>query len=181
MSPGASGSVGVIIIMGVSGAGKSTIGRLLGGTINWPFRDADDYHSPANKDKMHRGIALSDEDRRPWLEAMAQDISTTVKNGSRMVLACSALKHQYRQLLEEGLSTKEKERVKVVYLRADFAAIAERLNSRSDHFMNKNLLASQFETLEEPGEALIIDATLAPEKIVATIVGSLDLSQPESP
>jgi gluconokinase len=135
----------VIIVMGVSGAGKTTIGNLLAAELGWQFRDADDYHSQANKAKMHQGVALTDEDRRPWLEDLSQNIAAWVASGDKTVLACSALKESYRTILRG-----DKKEIAVVYLRADFEAIAARLATRTDHFMNQDLLQSQFATMEEP-------------------------------
>jgi gluconokinase len=170
-------SPSVIIVMGVSGAGKTTIGKLLAAALGWQFKDADDFHSHANKTKMHAGIALTDEDRLPWLQSMADNIDKWCAAGDKTVLACSALKASYRGTLSAG-----KKEVALVYLRADFETIARRLAKRTDHFMNKDLLRSQFATLEEPdpaadehNEALVIDGADAPAIIVETVRRSFGL------
>jgi gluconokinase len=166
----------VIIVMGVSGSGKTTVGKMLADEIGWQFKDADDFHSQANKEKMHQGIALTDEDRLPWLESLGQNCADWMQHGVKTVLACSALKISYRSILTRG-----SEQVAVVYLRADYQAIAARLEARSDHFMNKDLLQSQFTVLEEPrqqteaGETLIVDGTNTPDQIVEFIREQLDL------
>lgn len=166
----------VIIVMGVSGSGKTTVGKMLATKIGWQFKDADDFHSPANKDKMHKGIALTDEDRRPWLENLGQNTAEWLKSGHKTVLACSALKKSYRSVL-----TGNSKKVAVLYLRADYQAIAARLEARSGHFMNKDLLRSQFEALEEPdeqgeaGDTLIVDGTKTAEQIVETACKKFDL------
>jgi len=186
-APQKSNKIAVIIIMGVSGSGKTTIGKLLAQSLNWQFEDADDFHSQANKAKMHSGIPLTDEDRKPWLEGLADHINDWVKQNKPTVLACSALKESYRELL-----TGNKNEVAVVYLRADYDAIAKRLQSRTNHFMNKGLLESQFATLEEPApdkiapgtskavtatadSALTMDATEQPDNIVATVKSAFGL------
>ena len=154
--------------MGVSGTGKSTVGKLLGDRTGWAFYDADDFHSSANIDKMNRGIPLTDRDRLPWLEDLQQLIQTTLANNQTAILACSALKSNYRQILRHNSSE-----VVFIYLQGDFQCIQSRIQSRSEHFMNSNLLKSQFDTLEEPENAIIIDVSLAPEAIVEEILQAI--------
>jgi len=154
----------VVIVMGVTGAGKTTVGRELGAALGWEFHDGDDLHSEANKRKMHRGIALTDADRAPWLRAIRELIRAMLSEGRDGVVACSALKQSYRDeiVVDRGA-------VKLVYLKATPEQIAERLRSRTGHFMNPDLLQSQFETLEEPHDAIVVDASAAPEAIVNEI------------
>ena len=153
----------IILLMGVSGVGKTTVGQALAKDLGCRFADADDYHPAANIAKMHAGIALTDEDRAPWLEALHQAIVAWLAAGENVVLACSALKAAYRQQL---LVSPE---VKLVYLRGSMELITARLASRSGHYMNPHLLRSQFDTLEEPANALIIPADLTPAQIVDKI------------
>jgi gluconokinase len=150
--------------MGVTGAGKTTVGRALATSLGWEFHDGDDLHSEANKRKMHRGIALDDADRAPWLSALRKLIEAMLSEGRNGVVACSALKKSYRDelVVDQNL-------VKVVYLRVSEQIIAERLRNRSGHFMNPNLLGSQFDTLEEPSDAIVVDASIAPESVVNAI------------
>jgi len=150
----------VIVFTGVSGAGKTTVGKLMAETLGWPFYDADDYHPPANIAKMSAGIALIDEDRVAWLESLRNLIRSVSARGENAILACSALKHAYRELLRSAGD------VRFVHLHADEALIRERLTTRQGHFMNPTLINSQFETLEEPHSAITIDAALSPAEIV---------------
>lgn len=154
----------VIILFGVTGAGKTTIGQLLAKELGWKFYDADAFHSPDNVEKMRQGISLSDEDRRPWLEYLRKAISEWVRRGENVVLACSALKESYRQYLKVGYA------VRFVFLKGDPALIAARLKKRPDHFMNPILLDRQFDTLEEPaGDAVVVDVDKHPDEIVEAI------------
>lgn len=154
----------VVIVMGVTGAGKTTVGRALSSALEWEFHDGDDLHSEANKRKMHRGVALTDADRAPWLRAIRELITDMVSNGRNGVVACSALKQSYRDEIVVDPTL-----VKVVYLKASPEQIAERLRNRVGHFMNPDLLQSQFDTLEEPRDAIVVDASMAPEAIVEEI------------
>lgn len=156
--------------MGVSGSGKSTVGRLLADVLEWEFSDADSFHSPANIIKMRQGMPLTDDDRSPWLEALRRAIGIWLQEHKNVVLACSALKQSYRQMLELDRS-----HVKVVYLKGSFTMIADRLAHRQQHFMNLDLLKSQFEALEEPTEGLGVDIDQSPEAIVQQIKSRLSL------
>lgn len=144
----------VIILMGVSGSGKTTVGRALAQQLQWRFAEGDDFHSAANIAKMHAGIPLTDQDRAPWLQSLREAITAWLAAGENVVLACSALKASYRQILQASGE------VRFVYLRGSFDLIAKRLASRKGHFINPDLLKSQFDTLEEPKNALAIDAAL---------------------
>ena len=163
----------VMVVMGVSGSGKSTIGALLARRLHWEFEDADWLHPPSNVDKMHNGIPLTDEDRQPWLEAVAVWIDQTRCSGRHAVVACSALKRRYRNILIGGRAD-----VRLVYLKGDETLIARRIATRHEHFMPLNLLHSQFEALEEPGsdEAAII-ASIEPEprEIATRILSALNM------
>jgi gluconokinase len=157
--------------MGVAGSGKTTIGQLLVKELNWPFYDGDDFHPPANVDKMSRGVALTDDDRAAWLAALRHLIERLLGERQSAVLACSALKQSYRQELKR----RDDEEVHFVYLKGDADLIRQRLERRSGHFMKANLLASQFETLEEPKDVLIVDTSLSPQAIVKCIKNSFSL------
>lgn len=160
----------VVILFGVTGAGKTVVGRLLAGELGWTFYDADDFHSAASVEKMRGGIPLDDVDRGPWLEKLRATIAACLSNGEHAVVACSALKATYRDYL------KVDDRVKLVHLQGDFELIAERLRARRDHYMNPALLQSQFDALEPPhGDALVVDVHGTPAEIVRTIRGSLGL------
>ena len=154
----------IVIVMGVTGAGKTTIGRMLATALGWEFHDGDDLHSEASKLKMHRGIALDDADRAPWLSAIRKLILAMLSEGRDGVIACSALKQSYRDeiVVDPNL-------VKVVYLKGSKEVIAERLRNRGGHFMNPDLLQSQFDTLEEPRDAIVVDISVAPQAIVNAI------------
>jgi gluconokinase len=153
----------VIVLMGVAGSGKTTIGRGLAGALGWRFYDADDYHPHANVEKMSRGVPLNDDDRRPWLQVLHDLIAASLARDEHAVLACSALKESYRAYLLFD------ERVQLVYLKGDHELIAARLQQRSDHFMKPQMLDSQFATLEEPAQGLHIDVSLSPEEIIQLI------------
>jgi gluconokinase len=153
----------IILLMGVAGCGKTTVGKLLSERLDWQFIDGDDFHSPDNVDKMTRGIPLNDADRRPWLEKLRALIEENLRSGRSAILACSALKQSYRDVLLVD------ERVRLVYLKGSYELIVVRLRDRAGHYMNPALLRSQFETLEEPHEALTVDVELLPEEIAQTI------------
>jgi gluconokinase len=159
----------VIVVMGVTGSGKTTIGSLLAARLGWHFADADEFHSAANKEKMHKGIPLSDADRLPWLAAMHDQIAKWVALKQNVVLACSALKQSYRQLLWTGPE------VQFVYLQGSYELIAERLRARKGHFADEHILAGQFADLEEPSYALTVDIGASPEEIVDEICRRLGL------
>ncbi|HZP46364.1 MAG TPA: gluconokinase [Candidatus Binataceae bacterium] len=154
----------VILLMGVAGSGKTTIGKMLAARLGWPFHDADDLHSEANRAKMHRGIPLTDDDRRPWLEAVRRLIAQHVAPEHNAVIACSALKQAYRALLVTDPA------VKLVYLKGSYETIAGRLSRRRGHFFNAALLDSQFAALEEPRHAIVEDIDRDPAAIVADII-----------
>ena len=160
----------VVIIFGVSGSGKTTIGQLLAQELGWRFYEADDLHSPANVEKMRRGVPLTDQDRWPWLESLRELIKRCVATGEDAVLACSALKEEYRRYLQVNAE------VKLIFLRGEYPLIAKQLRRRRGHFMNPGLLQSQFADLEEPqpGEAsIVIELGRSPRKLVQEIKSKL--------
>jgi gluconokinase len=162
----------IVIIFGVSGAGKTTVGKLLARELGWRFIEADDFHPAVNIKKMRSGQPLTDEDRRPWLEQLRAQIERTLAAGENAVLACSALKRAYRDRLRVS------EGVKFVFLRGDYALIEKQLRSRRGHFMNPELLQSQFDDLQEPRSAenvLTIELGSTPAEIVNEIKAKLDL------
>jgi len=154
----------IIILMGVSGSGKTTIGERLAQTLGWPFYDGDQFHPPANIAKMQQGMPLADADRWPWLQALRTHIETCICQGVSAVLACSALKQGYPEYL-----VIDETEVKLVYLKGDYDLIHERLAHRRGHFMPPELLASQFAALEEPEQGVVVDIVHPPETIVALI------------
>jgi len=156
--------------MGVTGAGKTTIGTMLAAQLNWQFADADTFHPPANIQKMSRGVPLNDTDRAPWLAAMRKAILEWIAAGKNVVLACSALKRAYRDELRPSRE------VKIVYLKGDYALFAERIRRRHGHFAGEGILVGQFADLEEPVDAIMVDAAKSPEEIVAEIRKQLGLS-----
>ncbi|HYL59953.1 MAG TPA: gluconokinase [Candidatus Acidoferrales bacterium] len=160
----------VIIVMGVAGAGKTTVGRMLAESLGWEFRDGDDLHSEANKARMRRGIALDDAARAPWLRAIRELIEAMLSAGTDGVVACSALKQSYRDaiIVDPGA-------VKLVYLKGTREQVATRLRNRTGHFMNPALEQSQFDTLEEPRDAIVEDVSAAPEAIVRSIKQALKI------
>ena len=156
--------------MGVSGAGKTTIGRLLASELGWDFADADDYHPPANVEKMRSGTPLTDADRTPWLETLRTLIAGRIAAGKNTVLACSALKREYRQLLQVAPE------VKVAYLKGTAETLRQRLRTRVGHFMTEQMLDSQLDALEEPGDAVVVDGNRSPAEVVAEIRAGLALA-----
>jgi gluconokinase len=155
--------------MGVTGSGKTTVALLLAEHLGWTFADADDFHPPANVEKIAHGVPLTDEDRRPWLARLRIQITNWIANGQNAVLACSALKRTYRQELSVGPE------VRFVYLKGSPDLIARRLRLRRGHFADEKILASQFADLEEPETAVTVEISQTPEKIVAEIRKRLGL------
>lgn len=155
--------------MGVSGSGKTDVGRSLAEHVGWDFYDADDFHSPENVSKMASGMALDDSDRVPWLGSLHDLISSNLAENRPGVLACSALKERYRQQLLTG-----NENVQVVYLKGSYELIWSRMITRKKHFMKPQMLLSQLETLEEPFNALTVDITPSVDEIVKTILQNID-------
>ena len=163
-----------LIVMGVAGSGKSTIGETLAGRIGWRFEDGDRFHPASNVAKMSAGVPLTDDDRWPWLQAIADEIDRLCAAGERAVVACSALRRVYRDVLIHGRND-----VRLVYLDGSQQLIADRLNRRKGHFMPPDLLASQFKTLEPPERderAITVPIDASVEAIVDDIVGQLTLS-----
>jgi gluconokinase len=160
----------VIVLMGVSGAGKTTVGRLLAEALGAEFAEGDAYHPPANIEKMRRGIPLEDADRWPWLQTLAAQIDRWLAAGQTVVLACSALKQSYRDVLAQA-----RPGVRFVHLEGDKALIRRRLDARRGHYMPATLLDSQIAALEPPVDAITVDIAGAPEAIAATIIRLLDL------
>jgi gluconokinase len=160
----------IVIIMGTTGSGKTTIGTLLAKRLGWEFVDADDFHPPGNVEKMKHGIPLTDEDREPWLKALHDKIVEWIAETRNFVLACSALKQSYRDELCVGPD------VKFVYLKGSYELFSQRVLARRGHFAKQDLLASQFATLEEPTDAVTLDAAPPPEKIVAEVGRQLGLA-----
>ena len=158
----------IVVVMGVAGVGKTTVGRLLARGLGAAFVDADDYHPAANVAKMHAGQPLTDDDRRPWLARLNEVLREHAARDAGVVLACSALKQRYREQLFGGVANG-----RLVYLRGTKAMIAGRLGARRDHFMNPALLDSQFAALEEPADAIVADAGDAPEAIAAGVLAQL--------
>jgi gluconokinase len=166
----------VILLMGVSGSGKTTVGRLLASQLGWEFADGDDYHPVANVEKMRDGIPLTDADREPWLSALRRLIAGWIAAQKNAVLACSALRRSYR---EELAITPD---VQVVYLRGTPQLLQQRLHARVGHFMTERMLQSQLATLEEPEDAMVVDIGRSPEEIAEEIRARLAIktSQPEN-
>ncbi len=158
----------IIILIGPMGCGKTTIGQLLSQKTGFQFVDADDYHPEFNKEKMGRGIPLTDEDRGPWLQALHDLIEVSQTKGEGLVLACSALKEKYRTLLGIDQSA-----VHSVYLQGSYELLRQRISARSHEFMSTGLLQSQLDTLEEPKSGVIVDIATSPEQICQNIIDTL--------
>jgi gluconokinase len=163
----------IIVIFGVSGAGKTTVGKMLAEQLGWRFLEADDFHPAANIEKMRNGHPLTDEDRWPWLDYLRKQIEQLLSAGETAVLACSALKRAYRDRLRVS------DKVKFVFLRGDYALVEKQLRSRHGHFMNTALLQSQFDDLEKPQSdenVLTIELGRTPEEIVERIEAKRNLA-----
>jgi gluconokinase len=165
----------VVVLMGVSGSGKTTIGTRLGAELGWPFADGDDYHPRANIEKMENGIPLTDQDRMPWLETLRDLIAGWISEGTSAVLACSALKQVYRDKLNVGPE------VRFVFLKASPELLRHRLQARVDHYMKDNMLQSQLATLEPPENTVVVDVSGTVEDSVRQVREKLQLNRaPES-
>ena len=161
----------VILLMGTTGAGKTTVGRLLAARLRWTFLDADDFHPPANIEKMKHGIPLTDRDRFPWLEKIHAELLRFTESRENVVLACSALKQSYRDQLSVELD------MRIVYLRGTYEVMRRHIESRHGHFAGEAILAGQFADLEEPKNALILDVSHPPEELVAEIILKLHFAE----
>jgi gluconokinase len=157
----------IVIVMGVTGSGKTTVGKMLAQRVGSEYADADDFHSAANKDKMHSGIPLTDADRMPWLASIHAYLAKEHSEGRSVVLGCSALKRSYRTILVDGLPAQ------VAYLRGTYEVIDEHLRARKGHFADDKILAAQFADLEEPTDAIVVDVRLTPEQIVEEVYKQL--------
>lgn len=153
----------IVIVMGTTGSGKTTVGSLLAKRLGWEFVDADDFHPPSNVEKMKHGIPLTDADREPWLKALHDRIVEWTAGKRSVVLACSALKQSYRDELRASSD------VKFVYLKGSYQLFSQRVLARRGHFAKQDLLVSQFAALEEPTDAITVDAAPPPEQIVSEV------------
>ena len=163
----------IVVVMGVSGSGKSAVGQALAAALGWPFVEGDDYHPPGNVAKMAAGTPLNDDDRWPWYDRLAAEMAAILARGGNAVLACSALKQSYRDRLAR-VAKKEGD-VRFVYLKGDYDTIAARLSARQHRYMPASLLGSQFATLEEPADAIVVDAGNAVADEVGRIRSELPL------
>jgi gluconokinase len=166
----------IVIVMGVSGCGKTTVGRLLAARLRWDFLDADDFHPAANVEKMRSGVALTDADREGWLRALRVAVAARLSDGRGTVLACSALREAYRKMLR-----RPGEAVALVYLPVDRETVRRRFEVRRGHYMSAALIDSQFATLEEPADAVAVAGTLPPAEAVDAIVRALALEPAAAP
>jgi gluconokinase len=166
----------ILILMGVSGSGKTTVGELLGQRMDWPFLDADDYHPASNVEKMRSGTPLTDADRWPWLDRMNQLLREHAGRGDDAILGCSALKQAYRERLARGLTD-----VCWVHLKGSFDLIQSRLLARKHRYMPPSLLQSQFATLEEPSDALTVAIEGSPDEVVNAVIAGCGLKPAPAP
>jgi gluconokinase len=157
----------ILIVMGVAGSGKTTIAKALVAFTGWQFAEGDDYHSEANRKKMHSGVPLNDDDRAPWLASLHAALQGWYESGQSGVMTCSALKQKYRDVLSGGLPA---DAYRFVLLEAPPELLQERLSHRQGHFMNPGLLASQLATLEDPKDALHVSVEQAPEVVAKQIL-----------
>jgi gluconokinase len=162
----------IVIVMGVSGSGKTTIGKLLAKDLGWKFYEGDEYHSRSNIEKMSHNIPLTDSDRKPWLAALRKLITDLLRQDQLAVITCSALKEKYRKQLQI-----DEQKIRWIHLKGTYSLISKRLRQRENHFMKQDLLRSQFEILEEPENAIVIDTHANPRKIVTEIKRLLRLSE----
>jgi len=160
----------VILVMGTTGAGKTTVAKLLSARLDWIFLDADDFHPAANIEKMQQGIALTDADRIPWLDSIHAKLLQLAATGNHVVLACSALKQSYRDRLSPDLD------MRIFYLRGSYEVMRQHIGSRHGHFAGEAILAGQFADLEEPQNALVLDVERTPGELVSDVVARLDLA-----
>ncbi len=158
----------LLLITGVAGSGKTTIGKRAAAALGWPYFEADDFHSDTNRAKMAAGTPLTDEDRAPWLAAIRARMDEVRATGGHAVFTCSALKEKYREVLLGGTDD-----VALVFLTADFETIHARVSGRPGHFMKGEMVRSQFEALEPPRDALTLDVRLAPDEILARVVAAV--------
>jgi len=157
----------IVVVMGVAGSGKTTIGRMLAEATRCAFLEGDTLHSPENVEKMSRGVPLTDADREPWLAAIHARMAAAYARGECLIVGCSALKDSYRRILAGGLP------VSWVYLKGSPDLIQDRMLARTDHFMKANMLVSQFKALEEPSDAIVADVSESPDAIVGRILSQL--------
>ena len=157
-----------LVIMGVSGSGKTTVGKALSIHLDWPFYDGDAFHPARNIEKMSKGIPLTDEDRQPWLERLNKLMKEHLDKNTSLIVACSALKKSYREILKKDLET-----IQFIFLEGSFDLIMKRMEGREGHFMKAEMLQSQFDTLEKPDDAFIISIDQSVEKIVKSVLEKL--------
>jgi len=160
----------IVLVMGTTGAGKTTVGKLLAQKLNWIFLDADDFHPAANIEKMKHGIPLTDADRVPWLGAIHAELARQSAAGKNCVLACSALKESYRETIGAGLA------MKIVYLKGTYEEMRAHILARQGHFAGEGILSGQFRDLEEPSDALVISVHHTPKEIVEEVCRELKLA-----
>ncbi len=157
----------IIMLMGTTGAGKTTVGQMLAARLGWTFLDADNFHPAANIAKMSRGNPLTDADRQPWLENIHAELARLSAEGKNAVLACSALKQSYRDTLASGID------LRIVYFRGTYEQMRQHIEGRRGHFAGEGILAGQFADLEEPSNALVLEASRNPEQLVSDILTNL--------